>query len=65
MMNPRRIAQVASAFCGTVVLAGWVVVSLGTWFDPHRAASTEYRPSPRSANRGPRSISRRQRQARG
>ena len=25
MMNPRRLATVATALCGTVVLAGWVV----------------------------------------
>jgi len=29
MMNPRRFAQVASAFGGTAVLAGWVIASLG------------------------------------
>ena len=28
MMNPRRIATVATAFCGTAVLASWVVASL-------------------------------------
>jgi hypothetical protein len=28
MMNPRRIATVAAAFCGTAVLASWVVASL-------------------------------------
>src|SRR3984893_3844241 len=28
MMNPRRSATVASALCGTVVLAGWVVAWL-------------------------------------
>ena len=28
MMNPRRIATVAAALCGTVVLAGWVVAWL-------------------------------------
>src|ERR1700730_2499358 len=28
IMNPRRSAKVASALCGTVVLAGWVVASL-------------------------------------
>ena len=27
-MNPRRFATVAAAFCGTVVLAGWVVAWL-------------------------------------
>jgi hypothetical protein len=28
MMNPRRFPTVAAPFCGTVVLAGWVVASL-------------------------------------
>jgi hypothetical protein len=28
LMNPRRFATVAAAFCGTAVLAGWVVASL-------------------------------------
>src|SRR5258705_4474165 len=28
IMNPRRFATVAPAFCGTVVLAGWIVASL-------------------------------------
>ena len=27
-MNPRRFAQVTTALCGTVGLAGWVVASL-------------------------------------
>ena len=27
-MNPRRCAQVTTALCGTVGLAGWVVASL-------------------------------------
>src|SRR5213076_863222 len=28
IMNPRRFATVAPAFCGSLVLAGWVVASL-------------------------------------
>ena len=59
IMNPRRFTTVAPAFCGTVVLAG-VDRRLAGWLRFGR-----HREHPRSANRGPRSISRRQRQARG
>ena len=58
MMNPRRFATVAPAFCGTVVLAGWIVA----WLAGFGSAGTE---NTASANREPRSISRRQRRARG
>jgi hypothetical protein len=36
-MNPRRFATVAPAFCGTVVLAGWIVA----WLAGFGSASTE------------------------
>ena len=37
IMNPRRFATVAPAFCGTVVLAGWIVA----WLAGFGSASTE------------------------
>jgi hypothetical protein len=37
MMNPRRFTTVAPAFCGTVVLAGWIVA----WLAGFGSASTE------------------------
>ena len=45
-MNSWRLAQVTTALCGTVGLAGWVVASYWLRFGRHRKRR-------RSANRGP------------
>src|SRR5260370_4854986 len=50
IMNPRRFATVAPAFCGTVVLAGWVVASLAGFgsagIEITAAVPIEYRRAP-------------------
>src|SRR3981189_1710239 len=50
IMNPRRFAQVTTALCGTVGLAGWVVASLtgggSVGIENAGAVSIEDHPSP-------------------
>src|SRR5258705_9672178 len=54
MMNPRRFTTVAPAFCGTVVLAGWIVAGLAGFgsagTENTRAVSIENRAASLAAN---------------
>src|SRR5215211_449201 len=47
IMNPRRFATVAPAFCGTVVLAGWIIA----WLAGFGLAGTEATRAPPIENR--------------